>query len=119
MDGLYLASNLEPLKLLGEGNALKKVNDLLESDRFQGYRLAAYSIRGSKDRIVTVRTLFEKNESGTLFYRDFDLYKRDNHISDCLIETAQYGVGIGDFDLDYFIKLRDFYRQNKEVELSR
>lgn len=112
MDGKYLASNIGPLKVIGDGKPFTTINDLLNSDRFENVRLVAYSISGHEKNIVTVECLFEHKTRKTIYYRDFDFYKVTGKIEDSMKMTADYGIGFADFDIDNFIKLRDFYFQH-------
>jgi hypothetical protein len=117
MDGKYLVSNIGPLKTIGEGQVVIAISNLLNTDNFENAELVAYSIDGNDGRIIYLECLFKKEGKygHTLFYRNFHFYKRNNRLEDALKLTADYGVGIGDLDIHNFIKLRDFYLQNKEV----
>lgn len=115
MDGLYLASNIGPLKVIGDGKVYIAIHDLLNSSRFENIELAAYTILGTEDRIVSVKCLFKK-DSGVLYYREFGYFKRTKNVCDDLKLTAENGIGFGDFDLYYFTELRDFYLQHVEVK---
>jgi hypothetical protein len=113
MDGKYLASNNGPLKVLGEGIVFITINDLLNTNRFESVELVAYSIRGYDSRIITIDCLFKKEgEFRTLFFRDFDFFKRNNSVSDELKLTADHGIGIGEYTIENFLKLRDFYLEH-------
>jgi hypothetical protein len=116
MDGKYLASNIAPLKVIGDGKVFIEINNLLNSNRFENFELAAYTILGNEDRIVSVKCLFRKISSitdyGVLFFRTFDYYKGTKNVTDVLKSTGEYGIGFGDFDLYYFTELRDFYHQH-------
>ncbi|MDR7237170.1 hypothetical protein [Neobacillus drentensis] len=117
MDGLYLASNIGPLKTIGNGKAFIAINDLLNTDRFENVELVAYSIEGNDGRIIRIECLLKKEGlyGPTIYFRNFEFYKSRCRLEDSLKLTADYGVGFGDYDLQNFIKLRDFYFQNKEV----
>jgi hypothetical protein len=120
MDGKYLASNIGPLKVIGDGKAFITINDLLNSNQFEDAELVAYSIRDYESRIVNVDCLFNKFSSPTerniLFFRSFDYYKRNESIVDDLKLTAEYGIGFADFEMERFIEIRDFYLQYVEVK---
>ncbi|MEH7093976.1 hypothetical protein [Neobacillus vireti] len=116
MDGKYLASNFEALKVLGDGKVFVTVNDLLNSNRFENVELVAYSIDGTSSEIVNVECLFRHTKRDTMYFRDFDFYKNPDHVSDNLKRTADYGRGFADYDLYRFIKLRDFYLQSIEIK---
>jgi hypothetical protein len=123
VNGKYLASNIEPLKVLGEGKVFNAINDLLNSNRFKDVSLTAYSICESESRIPTIECLFktEGKYGPTLYFRRFDFYKHNGNVEDDLALTAKHGVGFADFDLQNFIKLRDFYLEHSktpEVEIS-
>ncbi|SDM18249.1 hypothetical protein [Bacillus sp. OK048] len=120
MDGKYLASNTGPLKVIGEGKVFITINDLLNTDRFKMVELAAYTIRGSESRIVSINCLFKKEgeHDSVLFYRSFDFYKRHGMVDDDLKLTAEHGIGFGDFDIYNFTQLRDFYREHSKVPVA-
>jgi hypothetical protein len=119
MDGKYLATNIGPLKTIGEGKVFNAITDLLNSDRFEGVELAAYSIRESESRVVGIDCLFKKyshhTERDILSFRTFDFYRRTGNVNDYLKQTAEHGIGFTDYELNKFMELRDFYLQNKEV----
>lgn len=119
MDGKYLASNIGPLKVIGNGKVFISINDLLNSDRFECAELAAYSISESESRVVGIDCLFKKysqhTERDILSFRTFDFYKRTGNVNDYLKQTADHGIGFTDYELNKFMELRDFYLQNKEV----
>ncbi|MBT2722278.1 hypothetical protein [Bacillus sp. ISL-46] len=116
MNGLYLASNIGPIKTLGEGEVFITVNDLLNTDRFKNVEMVAYRITGNDDRIATVECLFKRTERRTLFFREFNFYKSTKNVSDHLKLTAEHGIGIGEFEIDSYLELRDFYLQHTEVK---
>jgi hypothetical protein len=118
MDGKYLASNIEPLKTIGDGKVLVALNDLMNTDRFENVELVAYSINGNESRIIRIECLFKKEGKygTTIYFRNFDVYKRNNKLEDSLKLTADHGVGFGDYDLQNFIELRDFYLQSREFK---
>lgn len=116
MDGKYLASNIGPLKVIGDGKVFIAINDLLNSNRFEKVELVAYSIRGSEGRIVTIECLFRNKQRETFYYRSFDFYRETGNIDDDLRLTADYGIGFCDYELTLFMQLRDFYLQNIEVK---
>jgi hypothetical protein len=115
MDGKYLTSNIEPLKVIGDGMVFVAIDVLLNTNRFKNIELVAYEIAGSDTPIVTVNCLFIQVERKTLFYRRFDFYKATKNVEDDLKLTADHGIGIGDFDVHFFSKLRNWYLQNIEV----
>jgi hypothetical protein len=117
MDGKYLASNIGPLKTVGDGKVFIALNDLLNTHRFENAELVAYSIDSNDGRIIWLECLFKKEGKygHTFHYRTFNFYKSRKQLEDSLKLTADYGVGFGDYDLNNFIALRDFYLQNKEV----
>jgi hypothetical protein len=121
MDGKYLASNFGPLKALGEGKVFIVINDLLNTNRFEDIEMAAYSIRESESNIVIIECLFKSEGiyGPTLYYRRFYFYKRHETVEDSLVETAKYGVGFGDFELQNFIKLRDFYLEHLKTAVEK
>lgn len=116
MDGKYLASNIAPLKEIGDGKVFNAVNDLMNSNQFKNAELAAYSINGSDNRIVTCEFLFSRTDRRTLYFRTFDFYKATGTVDDVLKLTADFGVGLADTDLERFLRLRDFYSKENEVE---
>jgi hypothetical protein len=117
MDGKYLASNIGPLKTIGEGKSFIAINDLLNS--FEGVELAAYSIHESESRVVGIDCLFKEfskhTERDIFSFRPFDFYKSTRNTDDALKLTADYGVGFTDYDMNRFMELRDFYLKYKEV----
>jgi hypothetical protein len=115
MDGLYLSSNLKPLESIGEGKALKCLGDVFKSDRFQDVEMVAYLITGPETRIPDIDILFKHRERSTLYTRRFTYYKFRGKLEDDLKLTADHGIGIADFDVDNFLKLREFYLKNKEA----
>jgi archaellum biogenesis protein FlaJ (TadC family) len=110
MDGKYLASNIGPLKTINDGKVFIAINDLMNTVRFENVELVAYSINGKE-----VQCLFKRSEGFTLFIRRFNFYKSTGNVDDYLKLIAEHGIGIADYDIDDFLKLRDFYLQNKEV----
>jgi hypothetical protein len=122
MDGLYLASNLKPLLDVEAGEVLKKINEILKdrNEKRTGTgkgEIVAYRISSSSPEIMDIDFLIENNCG--LFYRPFNFYKSIRSIDDAIPYGAKYGFGFMDLDVERFMKLRDFYLQNKEVELSR
>ena len=117
MDGKYLASNIGPLKTIGDGKVFIAINDLLNTDRFENVELVAYSIERNDGLIIRLECLFKKEGKygPTIYFRNFDFYKCNKELEDSLKLTADHGVGFGDYDLINFIKLRDFYFQSIEV----
>lgn len=120
MDGHYLGSNIAPLKVIGDGVALIEINDLLSHDNFEGVELAAYSIRDSESRIVCIDCLYKKYSRHTdrdiFYFRSFDLYRLLRRMNDGLKITAEHGIGITDYEMNYFMELREFYLQQVEVK---
>jgi hypothetical protein len=115
MDGRYLASNIGQLKIIGDGKVFVTINDLLNSERFIGVELVAYEISGSDKRIVTVNCLLKRAGREVILFRRFDFYKATRRVEDDLKLTADYGIGIGDFDLISFSELRNWYLQSLEI----
>lgn len=118
MDGFYLASNMGPLKTIGEGKVFIDLNALLSTDRFENVELVAYSIDDSDGRIIRLECLLKKEGKygHTFHYRTFNFYISRKQLEDSLKLTADYGVGFGDYDLNNFIALRGFYLQHVEVK---
>lgn len=116
MDGKYLASNIAPLKTIGDGKTFVKITEKLNNDHFESVDLVAYSITGSDDRIVNVECLFKYKERTTLYFRDFDFYKRTENLEDGLKMSADYGAGFADHNIDRFLILRDFYLEKEKFD---
>jgi hypothetical protein len=117
MDGKYLASNIGPLKVMSEGKVFIAINDLFNSERFEKAEVVAYSITGYESRIIRIECLLKKENlyGPTLYFRNFDFYKSREKLEDSLKLTADYGAGFGDYDLQNYIKLRDFYLDSKNI----
>jgi hypothetical protein len=116
MNGKYLATNIEPLQSTADGKVLETINKLLAArNKHTEHKveLVAYSISGFERGIVTIDCLIERKGRKTLFFRRYDFYKETGTIDDDIKQTADYGIGFAQYDVNNFLELRDFYLQNK------
>lgn len=114
----YLATDLEPLKAIGEGKVMEVINNILKSynkDIEIPAVLAAYNIRCDYT-IVTIYCLF--NTKNGFMYRSFEYYPDAENVDDNLRITAEYGLGIHYVELERYMKLRDFYLEQINASVS-
>lgn len=115
----YLSTDMEPLKAIGNGKVSEFINDFLDEvndSRKNKAELVAYGIKDSYGLITTIECLF-KTENGLLF-RSYEFYVNRKHIEDNLKNTAEYGVGILDVEIENFFELRSFYLEKTNEHLS-
>jgi hypothetical protein len=114
----YLATDLEPLKEIGDGKVLEVINNLLNyynEDNEKTAELAAYNLKCDY-KIVDIYCLF-KSING-LEYRRFTYYPTTKSVDDDLMQTAKYGLGIHYVELERYMKLRDFYLEKTNEHVS-
>lgn len=122
MNGKYLATDLEPLQTLGDGAVLNAINEFLANQNdgrpedSKG-ELVAFEIENYEGSSFTAIRCLIKNENG-FFYRSFEFFKKRNSVTDKLSDSAKYGLGFNEWNLDHFIELRQFYLDNKD-EINR
>lgn len=115
--GIHLGTNLTALEAVGEGKVLEKITALLEE--YEGNTIACYEIEHVHNS-VDVRILFKQvSEISSWFkYRAFQYSMRFGHIEDRLQDALEYNVGINEFQMEYFLKLRQFYLENNPSDLG-
>jgi hypothetical protein len=116
MNKKYLASDLEPLKAIGEGKVLDFINNFIDGvneNRENKAELVAYVIKDN-DFISNMYCLF-KTING-LLYREFTYCSNTKRVDDCLKKTAEYGIGIIEYSMEDFFELREFYKANAKAE---
>jgi hypothetical protein len=116
MNEKYLATNIEPLKAIGDGKVFEAINAII-SDRNEHRtseakgELVAYKIQAIGGPIVTINFLIE-NHNG-LSFRKFEYYMWSGNVEDSLMGAAEYSFGIHYSVMEDFFELREFYLENK------
>ncbi|WP_147536067.1 hypothetical protein [Bacillus marasmi] len=117
MDGKYLATNLEPLKSIGDRKLFEEIIEFMTSRENRAPKLIAYSIQGIDENIVTVDCLFERHHKEinlkTLYFRTFEYFRVTEDIYDVSKRSIEYGIGFSEYHLDSFVDLRNFYLESK------
>jgi hypothetical protein len=116
MNVKYLATNIDPLKDIGDGKVFEAINAII-SDRNEHItsaakgELVAYEIQNMETPIVTINILIKSHNS--LLFRNFNYFMRLGNLDDGLNDSAKYGFGIHYTKMEDFFKLRKFYLKNK------
>ena len=110
--GMHLGTDLTALETVGDGKVLEHINKLLE--RYQD-TLASYQINEDSKYFVNVKVLFlhELNEGDFVFKFRILEYSRDyKDIEDIMQKSLKYSTGITEFQMNYFLELKQFYLEN-------
>jgi len=111
--GMHLGKDLTALEAVGDGKVLEHINKLLE--RYQDDTIACYEIDEDSKYFVNVKVLFlhELNEGNFIFKFRILEYSRDyKDIEDIMQKSLKYSTGITEFQMNYFLELKQFYLEN-------
>lgn len=110
---MHLGKDLTALEAVGDGKVLEHINKLLE--RYQDDTIACYEIDEDSKYFVNVKVLFlhELNEGNFIFKFRILEYSRDyKDIEDIMQKSLKYSTGITEFQMNYFLELKQFYLEN-------